>query len=640
MRRPSSSSLLLPIIFLALCLALPLHAQSPTGTATLTAIDDAEFPNLNVYVSVTDATGLPITGLSADDITFTEDGQPTRPLTLTVVELGVQVVFVIDSSAAFKARDGNGVTRLEFIQQALSDFALNTMRDGLDDVTLLAPERLLIGHSASGGEISATVNTYTTEFGGAADPLSIVNLALDYAASLTPRPGMAQAVVLISNGYTGADVEARIADLTARANAARVPIHTLFVGPPGAGDTASAQALRVLSEQTQGQRLIYESPASFTPLFTQLADARTQYRLTYRSGIAATAQHTLSANITLADGATLTSNELMFPLRVEPPTVTLAGLPAEIPSALAAAIAVPFIVDFSDNHPRGLRLAQLVVDGQVVHTLEAAPFDTLTWPVADSATHTVQVNVTDELGLSASSESQSIAITILTEPVTAIEATPTPPTSPELNWTLVLGAGALLLVGLGLTGWWAMGRLRPAVGALPTVPAMPIRPDAPADTTMPMPTLPKTAPLVRPPAKPRPRLRITRPRGAGVESPQGLAYLEVVESGGGGAARADIELLGPVQHLGRDAALAEIVFPDRSVSRRHARLESAPEGVFRIFDEGSTSGTWVNFTLVPAAEGWELKHGDLINLGRVQLRFKRRDVEPKPNGATPNPTRA
>lgn len=632
MHRPSF--VLFLALILALGLALPLHAQSSTGTATLTAIEAAEFPNLNVYLRVADAAGAPVAGLSADDVTLTEDGQPARPLTLTTVELGVQIVFVIDSSAAFKVRDGNGVTRLEFIQQALSDFALNTMRDGLDDVTLLAPERLLIGHSTTGREISATVNAYTTEFGGAADPLAIVNFALDYAASLTPRPGMAQAVVLISNGYTGPEANARLTDITARARTARVPIHTVFVGPPGAGDTASAQALRVLSEQTQGQRLIYESPATFAPLFARLANARTQYRLTYRSGIAATAQHTLSAILTLPDGATLTTNELMFPLRVESPTVTLAGLPSEIQGALGQSIIVPFTVDFPDNHPRGLRSVQLVVDGQVVHTLETAPFEALAWPVTDSATHTVQVNVTDELGLSASSESQTVVMTVVTQPAPSAVATAVSPASSELNWVLALGAGALLLAGLGLAGWWAATRLRPRVGALPTVPSTPIRSDESADAT-----LPKTAPLLRPPAKPRPRLRITRPRGAGVESPRGLAYFEVVESGGGGAARADIELLKPVQHLGRDAALAEIVFPDRSVSRRHARLEATPVGVFRIFDEGSTSGTWVNFAMIPAAEGWELKDGDLINLGRVQLRFKRRDLEPKPNGATPNPTR-
>jgi pSer/pThr/pTyr-binding forkhead associated (FHA) protein len=109
-------------------------------------------------------------------------------------------------------------------------------------------------------------------------------------------------------------------------------------------------------------------------------------------------------------------------------------------------------------------------------------------------------------------------------------------------------------------------------------------------------------------------------------TPHANAYFEVVEPGGGGAPRNNIELSGTVWHLGREATVSDIVFNDRSVSRRHARLEAAPDGAFRIYDEGSTSGTWVNFTLVPVGEGWELRPGDLVNLGRVQLRFKRREI--------------
>jgi predicted component of type VI protein secretion system len=83
--------------------------------------------------------------------------------------------------------------------------------------------------------------------------------------------------------------------------------------------------------------------------------------------------------------------------------------------------------------------------------------------------------------------------------------------------------------------------------------------------------------------------------------------------------------------VGRDPQLAEAIFPDRSVSRLHARIEETAPGAFWIFDEGSTSGTWVNFSPVAAAAGQELKHGDLINLGRVQLRFKTR-LAPKTGG--------
>jgi pSer/pThr/pTyr-binding forkhead associated (FHA) protein len=73
------------------------------------------------------------------------------------------------------------------------------------------------------------------------------------------------------------------------------------------------------------------------------------------------------------------------------------------------------------------------------------------------------------------------------------------------------------------------------------------------------------------------------------------------------------------------------VFHDRSVSRLHARILPV-EGGYRLFDAGSTSGTWVNYTPLAAEAGHDLRDGDLINLGRVQLRFKRRDASAN-NGA-------
>jgi len=137
------------------------------------------------------------------------------------------------------------------------------------------------------------------------------------------------------------------------------------------------------------------------------------------------------------------------------------------------------------------------------------------------------------------------------------------------------------------------------------------------------------------PRLPLPQLHLPARRAAQPKQ-TGKAYLEVVEPGGGGS-RADIELFGETVRLGREPSLAQIVFPDRSVSRLHARIAETSPGVFQIFDEGSTSGTWVNLTQIPVATGCELKSGDLINLGRVQLRFKRRDGPTPPQlpaGAT------
>jgi predicted component of type VI protein secretion system len=110
--------------------------------------------------------------------------------------------------------------------------------------------------------------------------------------------------------------------------------------------------------------------------------------------------------------------------------------------------------------------------------------------------------------------------------------------------------------------------------------------------------------------------------GRHAHTPQGLAFLNVVEPSG--ATPANIELLHAELILGRDPDLAEAVFQDRSVSRKHARIVAA-DGVYRIFDCDSTSGTWINYSPVPPQVGQPLQNGDLINLGRVQLRFQRRD---------------
>jgi len=97
------------------------------------------------------------------------------------------------------------------------------------------------------------------------------------------------------------------------------------------------------------------------------------------------------------------------------------------------------------------------------------------------------------------------------------------------------------------------------------------------------------------------------------------AYLVVLE--GEENVREPIPLFGENVRLGRDESLVTVVFHDRTVSRLHARISEEQDGTFRIYDEGSTSGTYVNYEAVPAT-GQLLQHNDRISLGRVQLQFK------------------
>ncbi|MCG7981410.1 MAG: FHA domain-containing protein [Candidatus Thiodiazotropha lotti] len=68
--------------------------------------------------------------------------------------------------------------------------------------------------------------------------------------------------------------------------------------------------------------------------------------------------------------------------------------------------------------------------------------------------------------------------------------------------------------------------------------------------------------------------------------------------------------------IGRDAT-CDVCLGDRSVSRHHATLLRVFRG-FSIEDEGSTNGTRVNGDIITKRF---LKHGDLIEIGKYNLRY-------------------
>jgi pSer/pThr/pTyr-binding forkhead associated (FHA) protein len=68
--------------------------------------------------------------------------------------------------------------------------------------------------------------------------------------------------------------------------------------------------------------------------------------------------------------------------------------------------------------------------------------------------------------------------------------------------------------------------------------------------------------------------------------------------------------------IGR-AEIADIRINNGFLSRLHARVVSTPQGVY-IEDVDSKNGIRVNTKLTPRQE---LKHGDVVDLGRLRFRF-------------------
>jgi predicted component of type VI protein secretion system len=92
-------------------------------------------------------------------------------------------------------------------------------------------------------------------------------------------------------------------------------------------------------------------------------------------------------------------------------------------------------------------------------------------------------------------------------------------------------------------------------------------------------------------------------------------------------AASPIPLAGEELTMGSDPHRSMLVLEDPSIEALHARLIRQADGVFRLCDEGSVAGTWVNYTPVSKG-GTLLAHGDMIHIGRAGFRFTLRGQTP------------
>jgi hypothetical protein len=253
----------------------------------------------------------------------------------------------------------------------------------------------------------------------------------------------------------------------------------------------------------------------------------------------------------------------------------------------------------------------LYADGQLVDENTASPYEDFTWDLSDyevSGSHTLKVEVVDSLGLSNTSVDLPVRISI-ERPTPSLLATVSRNRTVLAGVTVAL-AGAVLLLVL-IVG----GRIRPTTGRIFR------RARRKKD--------PVTQPVEMKTEAANQRLpgwinRLHWPQRRPANEVYALLF-PIAED-------LDQKSSPPIQittsevTFGRDPALSTRVIEDPSVEEFHARLLRQEDGSFTLCDQGTTAGTWINYTPV-SKEGANLQHGDLIHFGRVGYRFTLRDPE-------------
>ena len=545
------------------------------------------FPTISLRIGVSDEAGRRIPGLRAENFRILEDDRPVDDLVVEEVLVGTRQVYVINTAPGLGVRDSHGRTRFDYAKGELLDYWRDPDNSliGVDDLSLLTADGLLIQHSSSAAELAAVLDQMEPTFEGSISGFDLLLLALDFSDDPLEAEALPSSLVFMTPLIeTPRDLP--LANAISRASDSATAIYPVLFSSPEGLDLPEVETLKELAASTGGQFLAFDPDGGIEAIADRILNQRYQYEVTFSSRADTSGIHLLQIQVSNAEFES-SSSLVRYEINVQAPEVAFIQPPNEIirqtddPEIELEAISptsfdLQILTTFPDGHVRSIRRSSLLVDEEVVDLRREAPFDRFEWDLTEyrqSGPHILRVLVEDSLGLQAETIKHPVQL-VISRPEQGFSAL-RPALDSVVAVLAVIVAGMVLVIGLTTL-------VRRA--ALPE-PAAGVRLN------------PIKRPRLRSAAPPEALLIPLRPAG----DPIPLTGVDVV--------------------LGRDASLAAIVLDDPSVERMHARLIRQADGDYLLRDQGSVAGSWINYELVPKS-GRRLQHGDHIQLGRVEFRFQ------------------
>ena len=639
---------------LILCLALfPAHAAVAQDSAAgqprleITRVDVSAFPDVKVYVYGENLGSSP----AATEMRLFENGAE-RPVQKSVEAVGYQVALVFDAPESVETTRGlTDQTLLEEVRQAAARMLQPAnLVAGRDWVELVAT-----GRGGQPGTVAAWENwdlnligndlaLYQVDGNGGRTPLNdlIRHAVDDFAASLPD--GQQRHIVVFSDGLDSVSV----LDPDQAVSLARerdIRVHTVQLGSAGDDAVRRMQQIAELSGGVYVQLNTVEAPDAIWEAIRGTAE---QAVLSYRSQRPDPGEIRVEA--ALPGGGTVEATGRAHAINVLPVAPRLVQPPDGFVLERSAASwdspieeltpgDLPFQVAFEwpDGRARAIRQLEVTAGGNT-QTFSQPPFDGLLYvPVGSlrAGEYTVRVRAVDELGMAGESAPLRFRVqevrppTPTPTPVPTFTPTYTPTPDPTATAVAVMRANATataeaetqaVITDLGTSNenllWWlqrlswatlASGLLALAalIFAIYVLSSRDRRKRATEIVTGTLRSV--TEPFMRP----------GRRGGSGASA---RAQLVLVDNGGSPMIPPTISLSPGSLRIGRDPAVSNAVLDDRRISRFHCQIREELGG-YRILDEGSTSGTYVN-DLEVGMQGHLLQPGDMVGIGPVVYRFE------------------
>jgi hypothetical protein len=604
-------------VLLNRAIIFPAFAQETISDLQITEIDVSDFPNIKILVQAIDAKNEPKTDLTSQSLSVTENGESVE-FTMNPDKAGIQVIFLIDAGIKLDSYGATGDTRIGEIRSVIRNFL--AQMNASDSVMILAQEGkdtiVISDFSSSVTDLQNNLESYqynseqaSSGYAGIVDAL----LRLDRQTT-----GKEKFIVFLSSGIQTIEFN-NYNSIVRRLSETDPPtIHALLFR---AGDDKFGSRLLELSKLGRGSYSLYRSEEVTNSLYQLMGIWRNQYLITYRSPSSTTGNRevvisTMINNITASNTYNIT---------LQPPQVTI-----QDPVANSTVIRKPGTatlgkndtgfetdiaplkvkIDWPDNHPRELTNISVVVDNQTQGAIAnpsldnsgivQVPWDLRTYNQIGQNPVSIQVQVTDELGMT--STSASIPLIVMIQPdackgLTGFLCSAVIFIAPYANF---------LAVGISLAALALVIIFRRQIATVGTS----IVEGGIAIIT-----------------------RVTKRRTA--SSPK--AYLQVLA--GIDSGRTTFDLFGTTP-IGRSRRHAELIFhatdEDSPVSRLHCTILD-DDSVFSIRDEDSQWGTYLNNKKLEALTPEELHEGDEIELGQVErggIRLRFSLADPNDNGSS------
>ena len=595
------------------------HARAQEAARVeIVQVNADSFPTITALLDVYDAEGRFVSAIGAANITVLEDGQSIPLTELNEQEIGAQIVVAINPSPPMDTRDSLGISRYDRVVEKLRLWAENRPLEPQDKLSLVSTAGPLLVN-ATPSEWRNSLVSYQPDARAAIPSLQSLSFALDLIEGEQDTPlGMKHSILFITSHLPDQATVTELENLTERALLLNTRVNVWLIDTDAYFAHFSANSLKSLALQTGGKYSAFSGIEVLPDPENYFTHLRHLYTLSYESRLTSGGSHRIAVQVKFGE-LDLLSPDQSFGLDIQPPNPFLLAPPAQIVRQapeedpynteilLPAEQEIEFLVEFPDGHQRPIKRATLFVDGEKVAEITSPPFEKFYWDLdkyISSGEHSLQIEVEDSLGLTRMSLGVPLTITIIQPPSGALAFF-------GRNGSL-LTLGVITVSGLFLVAILLVGGRR----SLQTFSEKRKAKAASHD--------PVTQPI--PATKPdegKKKGRVPMPFSGwarGQKQIKAVAYLTRLNGQGNSGVGTPIPLTGEEMIFGSDPVKVAFVLDDPSISPKHAVLVRDEEGHFRLSDQNSIAGTWVNFEKLDT-QGKILAHGDIIHIGILRYKF-------------------